>query len=177
MLILQWSYLVFVNLPIILSFGTSITLDILNHMMAKKTNNNDSNVEVNISDEEKRQRERIPKRVTMINSSLMIFALACTSIKNWFDMDLETRVLALVIPISLVNALRNPIVSAFAFRLNRQIQRESVEDKRQKEIQDALKKRAERRKAKEENQSQVQPPVVFSIQTSKEVIKIPIVLR
>ena len=46
----------------------------------------------------------------------------------------------------LVNAVRNPIIATFTFQVNSQILRESVEDRRKKEIQEAFEKRAERQR-------------------------------
>ena len=146
-------------MPIILSLGMTITLDILNHMMAKKNQNEDSDTGVVISNEERKRREKIPKRATMINSGLVIFAIASSAIPlKSFDLDLESRALLLVVMVALLNTLRNPIIARLAFQVNKQIQRESVEDKRQKEIKDALEKRAERQRAKEEqNDENYQP--------------------
>ena len=52
----------------------------------------------------------------------------------------------MTIPNALVNALRNPIFATWAIKVNKQIQRETVEDRRKKEIENARKKRAERTK-------------------------------
>ena len=141
--------------------------------MAKETCNIDSNSQIVIRDEEKKRREKIPKRATKINVGLMVFALACAIITGTsFDMNVESQILLPVVPISLVIALRNPLVARFAFQVNQQILQESKNQRRQKEIKDALKKRAERQEAREQidlQEIQVQP--VFSIEISEEVNK------
>ena len=51
----------------------------------------------------------------------------------------------MTVPNLLVDALRNPIIARFAFRVNQAIQKETVEDRRQAEIKYALKKRDQRK--------------------------------
>ena len=158
-------------MPILLSLGSTITLDILNHMMAKKSKNDDSNIGVVISNEERKRREKIPKRATMINSGLVIFAIASSAIPlKSFDLDLETRALLFVVMVALLNTLRNPIIARLAFQVNKQIQRETVEDKRQKEIKDALEKRAERQRTKDEQNGENYQPE-STIKTSVDIPK------
>ena len=140
--------MVFVIMPIFLSLGSTIVLDILNHMMAKETKNQETTIK--IDHEERKRREKIPKRATMINCGLMIFALIVSAIPlKSFDLDLETRTLLLVVPVSLLNAIRNPLIARLAFQVNRKIRQESVEERRQAEIKTALEKRTERQKANE----------------------------
>ena len=62
-----------------------------------------------------------------------------------FDITLEAKVICMTIPNLLVDALRNPIIARFAFRVNQAIQKETVEDRRQAEIKYALKKRDQRK--------------------------------
>ena len=62
-----------------------------------------------------------------------------------FDLTHETHVILMTVPNLLVNALRNPIIARFAFQVNRAIQKETVEDRRQAEIRLALRKREHRR--------------------------------
>ena len=103
---------------------------------------------------ERKKREKIPKRVTKINSSFFVIVIA--GLIGIFGLKRiitnETMMLLFNIIMALVNAFRNPIIASFAFQVNRQIQRESVEDRRRREIEDALKKRAEGRRPDEENQ-------------------------
>ena len=66
-------------------------------------------------------------------------------------MPVETKVIIITIPNLLVNALRNPIIARFAFRVNRSIQKETVESRRQSVILAARKKREERRTTRLEN--------------------------
>ena len=64
------------------------------------------------------------------------------------ELPVETKVIIITIPNLLVNALRNPIIARFAFRVNRSIQKETVEDRRQAVILAARKKREQRRTAR-----------------------------
>ena len=63
---------------------------------------------------------------------------------------METKVIWITIPNLLVDAIRNPIIARFAFRVNEAIQRNTVEDRRQLEIKAALKERQQRQKMREE---------------------------
>ena len=65
-------------------------------------------------------------------------------------MPVETKVIIITIPNLLVNALRNPIIARFAFRVNRSIQKETVEDRRKSVILAARKEREQRRTARME---------------------------
>ena len=161
--------MVFANLPIIFSLGVTIILDIFTNTMAKKNVNNDSNSGFIITQEEIQRREKIPKRATKINIGLMVLALVCIVIANMtFVMGEEAKVLLIVVVLSLAKALCNPLITRFAFQVNQQIQQKTVEDRRQQEIEEALKKRDERRKAREEqnqeNQIQTLPGSSSSIQ-------------
>ena len=63
---------------------------------------------------------------------------------------METKVVWITIPNLFVDAIRNPIIARFAFRVNEAIQRNTVEDRRQWEIKAALKERQQRQKMREE---------------------------
>ena len=63
---------------------------------------------------------------------------------------METKVIWITIPNLLVDAIRNPVIARFAFRVNEAIQRNTVEDRRQTEIKAALKERQQRQKMREE---------------------------
>ena len=67
------------------------------------------------------------------------------------DLPLETKVIIITIPNLLVDALRNPIIARFAFRVNKIIQKETVEDRRQAVILAARKRREQRRTTRLEN--------------------------
>ena len=58
-----------------------------------------------------------------------------------FNLTHETHVILMTLPNLLVDALRNPIIARFAFQVNQAIQKETVEDRRKAEIQNALRKR------------------------------------
>ena len=51
---------------------------------------------------------------------------------------------------ALVATMQNPVIARFAFQVNQQIQKESVDKRRQQEIQEALERRQERKRAREE---------------------------
>ena len=67
------------------------------------------------------------------------------------DLPLETKVIIITIPNLLVDALRNPIIARFAFRVNKIIQKETVEDRRQAVILAARKRREQRRTTRLKN--------------------------
>ena len=66
------------------------------------------------------------------------------------DLTLETHVIWMTIPNLLANALRNPITARFAFSVNQDIHKDTVEERRQKVIQYALRKRQQRRRVHDE---------------------------
>ena len=137
--------MVFILAPTILCLVSTIILDILNHISAIRTTVEDTNAGVIVTEEDRKRRERLPKRATLINTCLFVPWLAYTAIfGNVTNMDLETRVLWLTLPNALVNALRNPIFATWAVKVNQQIRLETVEDRRKKEIEDAMRKKAER---------------------------------
>ena len=132
-------------LPWLLTYISTITLDVLNHKEAIKISPG-ATVAVIDTAEERQRREKIPKRATIINTSLFIFAASLSIIvtiqSNW---EPEEKNFTMTISSAIVNALRNPIIACWAFQVNRQIRQETVDDRRNKEIQEALKKRAERK--------------------------------
>ena len=69
---------------------------------------------------------------------------------NRFDLSLEQKALLVTFGNVVVAALRNPAIARFAFQVNQQIQKESVDNRRQQEIQEALERRQERKRAREE---------------------------
>ena len=141
--------MVFIIAPSVGVLVSTIVLDVFNHLMAIKNAFNGTNAEGVITLATRKQREKIPKRATMINTLLFIPWIAYTAIiGSDSEMDLETRVLLVAFPNVLVNALRNPLIAAFAFQVNSQIKLESVEDRRKREIEMALKNRADRQKTK-----------------------------
>ena len=73
------------------------------------------------------------------------FVYGAVLLSNSFALDLETKVLALTLHNTIVNALRNPLIARLAFHVNKQILRQTVEDRRKHEIEEALQKRQERR--------------------------------
>ena len=106
--------MVFVLVPSILIFTTTVILDVFNHKMAAKNNWLDSDLGV-ILTEERKQREKIPKRATMINTCLLVSAIVYGGIiTNRSEMTLETRVLLVTFSNALVTALRNPIIAQCA---------------------------------------------------------------
>ena len=115
----------------------------------------DANAGVVITAEDKQKREKIPKRATIINTCLFVPWFVYTAVLgNSFGLDLESKVLLVTLPNAIVNALRNPLIGRLAFHVNRQIMRQTVEDRRKYEIEEALEKRRERQRMKEEGEQQ-----------------------
>ena len=139
--------MVFLLAPTILCLVSTIVLDILNHISAIGITIEDTNTGVTVTEEDRKRRERLPKRATLINTCLFVPWLAYSAIfGNITNMDLETRVLWVTVPNALVSTLRNPIFATWAVKVNQQIRLETVEDRRKKEIEDAMRKKAERTK-------------------------------
>ena len=134
---------------------STIGLDVLNHKAAIQNNFMDANAGVVITAEDKQKREKIPKRATIINTCLFVPWFVYTAVLgNSFGLDLESKVVLVTLPNAIVNALRNPLIGRLAFHVNRQIMRQTVEDRRKYEIEEALEKRRERQRMKEEGEQQ-----------------------
>ena len=69
---------------------------------------------------------------------------------NSFGLGTETRMFFVALPNAIVNAIRNPLISRLAFHVNRQIMRQTVEDRRKYVIEEALEKRREQQMKKDE---------------------------
>ena len=122
--------------------GSTIGFDILTYQAALQNNFLDANAGVVITAEDKQRREKIPKRATLINTCLFVpWFVFMAVLGNSFGFDLETKVLILALPNALIIALRNPLIARLAFHVNRQIIRQTVEDQRKYEIEEALQKR------------------------------------
>ena len=99
-----------------------------------------------LTEEEIQRREKVPKRATIINTCLFVVVTVLSIIFiGQSEVDPETKTFMAAISSTIMMALRNPIIACWAFQVNRQIRRETVEERRNKEIEEALKKRAERR--------------------------------
>ena len=130
-------------LPNLSIFSSTICLDVLNHKEAIKPG---SNVAVIVTEEEIQRREKIPKRATIINTCIFIIAAVLSMILiAQSDFDQEGKTFVVTMFIAIVNALRNPLVVSWTFQVNQQIRQETVDERRNKEIEEALRKRAERR--------------------------------
>ena len=126
--------------------ASTIGLDISNHQAVLQNNITDANDGIIITAEDKQRREKIPKRATLINTCLFVPWFVYTAVLgNAFGIDLETRMLLMLLPNAVVNAVRNPLIGRLAFHVNRQIIRQTVEDRRKCEIEEALKKRNQER--------------------------------
>ena len=152
--------------------GSTIGFDILTYRAALQNNFMDASAGVIITAEDKQKREKIPKRATLINTCLFLpWSVLTAVISNSFGLDLETKVLLVTIPNAVVNALRNPLIGRLAFHVNRQIIRQTVEDRRKYEIEEALEKRRERQRMKgEEGEQQSHPRL--GIMTINQFVKI-----
>ena len=152
--------------------GSTIGFDILTYRAALQNNFMDASAGVIITAEDKQKREKIPKRATLINTCLFLpWSVLTAVISNSFGLDLETKVLLVTIPNAVVNALRNPLIGRLAFHVNRKIMRQTVEDRRKYEIEEALEKRRERQRMKgEEGEQQSHPRL--AIMTINQFVKI-----
>ena len=153
----QYNYIVIVGLilPICMVIGLTITLD-----FANKTIIEHMIVEVSLSMrqamEEKRGHNEIARRAIYINICLFIpWVFYSAIVGNSFDFSLETKTILLTIPNLFVDAIRNPIIARFAFRVNETIKRNTVEDRRHDEIKSALQKRQEIREENARRKSEV----------------------
>ena len=111
---------------------------------------------VSMDEKERRNREKIPKRATIINSILIIPWVVYVIFHMIFnhmlyDLSLETKSILLDLPNLLINSIRNPIIAHFAFRVNAEIRKETVKSRRLSEIEEALKNRQKRLNSRESN--------------------------
>ena len=80
-----------------------------------------------VSAEEQIKRQRIPKRVTLINTCIFFVCLVITGIVvSGFGQDLVGALFLLDLINLILNGIRNPIIAAFAFNANNQIRRETI---------------------------------------------------
>ena len=136
---------VFVGIPKFVALIATMTLDIFNHLKVIKTI--DGNQVLKTSEQERKRREKIPKRATIISSSMFIpFTAYSLVILKGFGFSLELKALLVTFGNTFVIAARNPVIARFAFQVNKQIRKESVEERRQIEIQEALERKQERDK-------------------------------
>ena len=100
-------------------------------------------------EEERRRREEIPRRATVISTfAVLIPWVACGAIIGDIPFSgLETKCLACAILFTVVNGLRNLVIARFACKVNRQIRRQTTQDRRQQEIEAALDERKKRERA------------------------------
>ena len=137
--------IVTVGMPQLIVLIGTVVLDLFNHITIVKTI--EANKVLKTSEQERRRLEKIPKRATIINSCMFIPFLSFTFIiLNVFDLSMEIKALLVNGGNILVIAARNPVIARFAFQVNQQIQKESVEKRRQIEIQEALERKQERDK-------------------------------
>ena len=136
--------IVLLGMPRLIVLISTVVLDLFNHIAVVKSM--DGNQVLKISEEERKKREKIPKRATIINSCMFIpFTVFSLVVVKGFGLSLEIKAL-LVTSATFVLAARNPVIARFAFQVNNQIQKESVEKRRQVEIQEALERKKERDK-------------------------------
>ena len=153
--------------------GSTIGFDILTYRAALQNNFMDASAGVIITAEDKQKREKIPKRATLINTCLFLpWSVLTAVISNSFGLDLETKVLLVTIPNAVVNALRNPLIGRLAFHVNRKIMRQTVEDRRKYEVEEALQKRREQQLKKEE-QSNNPTKGIMTVNQNEKAIHLP----
>ena len=134
-----------INAPWFLPVVATIILDIMNHKMAKKSIGSPSGItsRSRAIEEERKKREKVARQATAINTvTVLVPWIVFTFIAGNF-VDLMSKCMVLAFMFSLINALRN--ITKFACRVNQQVRQETVEDRRQREIQDAQQRRDERR--------------------------------
>ena len=137
-----------VGMPQFVVLVATVSLDIFNHISVIQTENQMMTAN---TDEERQKREKIPKRATFISSCMFVPFTATSLIFVFgFDLSLEVKTATVAMGNALVAAMRNPVIARFAFQVNQQIQKESVDKRRQQEIQEALERRQEQRRAREE---------------------------
>ena len=132
-----------IGMPRFIVLIVTVVLDLFNHLTIIKSI--DGHKILKTSEQERQRLEKIPKRATFINSCMCIPFFAFTLIIfNVFDLSMEIKALLVNVGNILVIATRNPVIARFAFQVNQQIKKESVEQRRQSEIQEALKRKQER---------------------------------
>ena len=133
-----------VAVPLLIQLLATVILDIFNYQMAAQVAPTDSTMVV-VSTEEQKKRQRIPKRVTLINTCIFLVWVVITGIiLSGFGQDLLGALFWIDLINLILNSIRNPIIAAFAFNANSQIKLETVENRRQAEIELALRKKADR---------------------------------
>ena len=137
--------------PMLIQLVATIVLDIFNYKMATHVAPVPSGMVI-VSSEEQKKRQRIPARVTLINTCIFFIWLVVTKIcLSGFGQDLIGALFWIDLIFLILNGIRNPIIVAFAFNANDQIKRETVEDRRQMEIKLALHKKARREASRADN--------------------------
>ena len=137
--------------------ASTIGFDISNHQAVLQNNITNANGGIIITAEDKKRREKIPKRATLINTCLFVPWFVYTAVLgNSFGIDLETRMFLIPLSNAVANAVRNPLIGRLAFHVNRQIIRQTVEDRRKCEIEEALKKRNQEKQRKTQKQQMKQ---------------------
>ena len=107
-------------------------------------------------EEQRNKRTEIAQHTTAISIATVVIPwIFLTVILGNFYLDLEEKTLISAISYSVTHATRNPLISKFACKVNERVQAETVDDRRQREINDAIKRRAERQSQLKEQNSQV----------------------
>ena len=125
---------------------STIILDVINLRLIRKTIEGPSgtNSRSRLVQAARKKREAISKRATAINTMTVLvpwIAIAIfLSISN-LVLSGEMRVMAIIFMLTVINGLRNPIITMFGCQVNQQIRLESVEDRQQREIDDAIERR------------------------------------
>ena len=123
-----------------------------------------------------RAKDQIAKRVIYINLFFFISYVVYTGIIGISnDLDMEMKVILVTVPCNFSIAIRNPVITRFAFRVNQTIQRNTVEDRRQAEINEALRKREERQRLNgmrnsSRNENHNIPTVIRGVQTFEDLM-------
>ena len=130
-------------LPSLILVITAMILDVITHRL--KQTSTIGTVELSRRQEGQRKLERVPKRAALVNLISLSFWIANGFVRFSITREEDKIAFWKILGLSL-NSCRNFITSRFAFRINKQIQRETVEERRNREIEHAMKERDERRR-------------------------------
>ena len=138
----------------------ALSTDFANRRMVHRTIE-DSGLQENQSEKERRKLDRIPRRAIIINSVLTVIMFSFQL--SQFIEEPEDKVTVHRTTGYVICALRNLLIARLAFQVNRQIKKETVADRRRLEIQQAKQRREERRarlREEEEIRRQNEGPAV-----------------
>ena len=129
-------------LPSLIQMIVALWLDFTNRKMVHRAVE-DIVIAENQSEKERRKLDKIPRRAIMINSVLTIVMFSFQL--GQFIEEPEDKMMVRRLFGFVICAFRNLIIAKLAFQVNQQIKKETVNDRRLLEIQEAIQRREERR--------------------------------